>query len=225
MKSRYKLRRTVTLLVIVAAIVLPIFASRLAASKPVIDNAKERQIIAKAFDKLALLEVKGRAPKTGYARTQFGDGWADYFGCNMRDIILGRDMNHIKLSAGCNVMSGELNDPYTATVISFQRGPTTSDKVQIDHVVALSNAWQTGAQLLPLSRRIAFANDPLNLLAVQGKANQDKLDGDAATWLPPNEAFRCQYVARQIEVKAKYSLWLTPAEQVAIEKVLRSCMQ
>lgn len=224
MKSRYRLRRSVTLLIITVAIVLPIFASRLAASKPVTDNAKEREIATKAMEKLSLLEVKGRAPKTGYARTQFGDGWANYFGCNMRDVILGRDMKHIKLSANCNVMSGELDDPYTATVIAFQRGATTSDAVQIDHVVALSNAWQTGAQLLPFSRRIAFANDPLNLLAVQGKANQDKLDADAATWLPPNEAFRCQYVARQVEVKAKYDLWLTPSEKAAIGKILRNCV-
>jgi hypothetical protein len=103
------------------------------------------------------------------------------------------------------------------------RGQATSQEVQIDHVVALSNAWQTGAQQLDEKRRVALANDPLNLLAVEGKANQQKSDGDAATWLPPNRPFRCQYVARQIAVKQKYQLWVTISEKEAIEKVLAMC--
>lgn len=172
---------------------------------------------------LDTLAVKGRAPKTGYARTQYGDGWAVVNGCDTRDIILHRDMPDAVVSNDCKVMSGTLNDPYTGKVIHFVRGASTSDAVQIDHVVALSNAWQTGAQQLATEKRIELANDPLELLAVDGPTNQQKGDGDAATWLPPNKAFRCQYVARQIAVKQKYNLWVTQAEKAAMQHVLGSC--
>ena len=172
---------------------------------------------------LEQLPVKGRAPKTGYARTQFGDGWATTGGCDTRNIILHRDLVDTVVSDDCKVMSGTLNDPYTGTAIAFTRGANTSALVQIDHVVALSNARQTGAQQLSEARRIELANDPLELLAVDGQANQKKSDGDAATWLPANKAFRCQYVARQIAVKQKYSLWVTPPEKQAMLAVLAKC--
>lgn len=172
---------------------------------------------------LESLPVKGRAPKTGYERSQFGDGWSMVRGCDTRNIILHRDLKQVVVGASCKALSGVLDDPYTGTQVVFARGAETSDDVQIDHVVALSNAWQTGAQQLPLDRRIALANDPLELLAVDGTENQNKSDGDAATWLPPNKAFRCQYVARQIAVKDKYGLWVTQAERDAMRRVLSSC--
>ncbi len=169
------------------------------------------------------LPVKGRAPKTGYARSEFGDGWESALGCDTRNTILRRDLLDTIVDENCRVLSGVLNDPYTGATISFVRGASTSQAVQIDHVVALSNAWQTGAQQLSKNERIALANDPLELLAVDGPANQQKSDGDAATWLPPNKAFRCQYVARQVAVKQKYRLWVTPPEKEAIVRVLTSC--
>lgn len=177
----------------------------------------------KARDILETLVVKGRAAKTGYARTQFGEGWTFIGNCDTRNIILNRDLTSVTVSQACKVQSGVLNDPYTGTSISFVRGPESSDDIQIDHVVALSNAWQTGAQQLDKSVRISLANDPLELLAVDGSANQAKGDGDAATWLPANKAFRCQYVARQIAVKAKYKLWVTAAEKSAMQAVLTHC--
>lgn len=173
-----------------------------------------------ALTVLDTLAVKGRAPKTGYARTQFGDGWASINGCDTRNLILRRDLTDVVESDDCKIVSGTLNDPYTGKVIIFQRGETTSALVQIDHVVALSNAWQTGAQLLAPEQREALANDPLELLAVDGAANQQKSDGDAATWLPSNKAFRCQYIARQIAVKQKYNLWVTPPEKQAMQGAL-----
>lgn len=178
-----------------------------------------------AAEALETLAVKGRAPKTGYERSQFGDGWKSVEGCDMRNRILRRDLQNPVFVEGnyCLIASGTLLDPYTATTIMFVRGNTTSNDVQIDHVVALSNAWQTGAQQLTEQQRIAFANDPLELLAVDGPTNQAKGDGDAATWLPPNKAFRCQYVARQVAVKQKYSLWVTAAEKNAIGNILASC--
>lgn len=178
-----------------------------------------------AIDTLNTLPIKGRAPKTGYSRALFGDGWLLTGGCDTRNIILHRDLVEVTVNSSCKVTTGVLADPYTGTTISFTRGADTSDLVQIDHVVALSNAWQTGAQQLTLEQRIAFANDPLELLAVDGAANQAKGDGDAATWLPANKAFRCQYVARQIAVKAKYSLWVTEAEKSAMRRVLADCSE
>lgn len=175
---------------------------------------------------LQTLPIKGRAPKTGYSRDQFGAGWDTINGCSVRQIILRRDLQNVMLAAdGCSVDSGTLNDIYTDKTIAFTRGASTSDDVQIDHIVALSDAWQKGAQHSTRQQREALANDPLNLLAVDGPTNQAKSDADAATWLPPNKAYRCRYVARQIAVKAKYSLWVTQAEHDAIQKILANCPQ
>lgn len=168
------------------------------------------------------LTVKGRAPKTGYARTQFGDGWRTSGSCNTRDDILTRDLQNTVIK-DCKVTSGTLSDPYTGKTIQFTRGPQTSSAVQIDHVVALGDTWQTGAQQLSFATREDLANDPLELLAVDGPANQAKSDGDAATWLPSNKPYRCRYVARQVAVKQKYSLWVTNAEKAAIQNVLSTC--
>jgi hypothetical protein len=176
-----------------------------------------------ALAALQKLSVKGRAPKTNYTRQQFGDGWATTAGCDTRNIILHRDLVGTIVDKSCNVTSGTLDDPYTGKIIQFQRSASTSGDVQIDHVVALSDTWQKGAQQLSKQQRIALANDPLELLAVDGPANQQKSDGDAATWLPSYKPFRCQYVARQIAVKQKYTLWVTQAEKDAITNVLTLC--
>jgi hypothetical protein len=178
-----------------------------------------------AINKLESIPVKGRAPKTGYSRDQFSAGWADVGGCDTRNYILKRDMTGVitKSETDCTVESGTLNDPYTGKIIKFTRGVGTSDDVQIDHVVAVSDAWQKGAQQIDVSERAQFYNDPLNLLAVDGPANQKKSDSDAASWLPPNKDYRCRYVARQVAVKIKYKLWVTQAEHDAIKNVLSSC--
>lgn len=174
-----------------------------------------------AVDALQTLDVKGRAPKTGYERTEFGNGWALVNGCDTRNIILYRDLKDTQLDDECRVLSGVLQDPFTGQSITFSR--TDSDIVQVDHIVALSDAWQKGAQQLSREQRIQLANDPLELLAVSGAANQEKGDGDAATWLPDNVAFRCDYVSRQIAVKKKYNLWVTPAEKEAMLTILAKC--
>lgn len=177
---------------------------------------------------LAGLSVKGRAPKTGYTREEFGHGWADtdHDGCSTREEILQRDLTGktYRGSGRCHVIaSGRLDDPYSGHTITFERGPDTSPLVQIDHVVALADAWQKGAQHLTPAQREALANDPLNLLAVDGTLNQQKSASDAATWLPPNKAYRCQYVARQVAVKAKYNLWVTHTEKTATDQTLTNC--
>ena len=181
-----------------------------------------------ALAALASLAVKGRAPKTGYDRAAFGQAWADVDrnGCDTRNDVLRRDLTAFVVKAGthgCVVLAGTLHDPYTATTIAFVRGQSTSAEVQIDHVVALSDAWQKGAQQLSADTRRALANDSLNLLAVDGRANQRKSDGDAASWLPPNKPYRCPHAARQVAVKAKYKLWVTSAERDALGRILATC--
>lgn len=215
-----------------AAVVTPSAKAQVAATnRPMWQTAKL---------KLADLPVKGRAPKTGYDRSNFGPTWTDansadpggtsHNGCDTRNDILRRDLTSIVLKSvsgcgnGLGVARGTLFDPYTGKTMQFVRGTGTSTLVQIDHVVSLSNAWQTGAQQKSAAARVDFANDPLNLIAVEGRVNQAKSDGDAATWLPPNKAFRCTFAYRQVMVKSKYRLWVTKPEGEALNRILTSCI-
>jgi len=177
---------------------------------------------------LATIPVKGRAPGTGYDASQaFWGMWQYTDGCSTRNLILARDLTQVTYLSptSCIVDTGVLHDPYSGAIISFQHGsaPGESDAVQIDHVVSRMNAWVTGAFTWTPEQRYAFANDPLDLLAVDGAVNQAKGNADAASWLPPNKAFRCQYVTIQVEVKAKYGLWMTKSEHDAIAGILASC--
>ena len=176
---------------------------------------------------LATLDVKGRAPKTGYDRKRFGVGAVDLDrnGCDHRNDTLRRDLTTAVLrptTPACVVEAGSMTDPYTGDDVSFVRG-TNPSPIEIDHLVALSDAWQKGAQQWSPEKLVQFGNDPRNLIAVSHAANRAKGDGDAATWLPPNTAFRCSYVSRQIEVKATYGLWVTDAERSAMAGVLAGC--
>ncbi len=191
----------------------------------VVSNTTYAQSYEDSISTLNSLEVKGRAPKTGYSRAQFPH-WSDLDrnGCDARNDILKRDLTDVIFKAGtrdCKVISGVLLDPFSNKVLTFT---SVKSAVDIDHLVALSNAWQTGAAYFDRSKRSQIANDPLNLLAVDARLNRQKGDGDAATWLPPHKPFRCEYVSRQVAVKAKYSLWVTAAEKDAITRVLNQCI-
>jgi hypothetical protein len=185
--------------------------------------------------KLATLPIKGRAPKTGYARGLFGRPWTDdvtvlygHNGCDTRDDMLRVDLVGVGVKPGshnCIVLSGTLRDPYSGTTVFFQRGEGTSSQVQIDHMVALLDAWQKGAQQWDDAKRRNFANDPINLQATTAAMNQQKRAGDAATWLPPNKSYRCTYVSRIVDVKATYGLWVTQAEHDGITRILSDCGQ
>lgn len=203
---------------------------------PVLDPAWMRAVPpvrpvpeGRAADALESLEVKGRAANDNYERTAFGQAWLDVDrnGCDTRNDILRRDLGGAQFTEGsrCRVARGEFHEPYTGAVVTFTRGAESSKAVQIDHVVALGDAWQKGAQQLTPLQRQNLANDPLNLVAADGPANQEKSASDAAGWLPKNKAFRCHYVARQISVKAAYALWVTQAEKDAMKRVLASCPQ
>lgn len=205
-------RATAAVLTGVLALVAPVSASATPLARPAVE----------AEDALATLDVKGRAPLTGYDRDAFGTPWTDVDGngCDTRNDILRRDLVRKRVLPDCTVARGILEDPYTRKTIRHVAGRSLID---IDHVVSLSDAWQKGAFRWTGTKRTAFANDPLNLLAVDYSANRQKGDGDAATWLPANKAYRCSFVARQVAVKARYGLWVTAAEKSAIARVLGSC--
>jgi uncharacterized protein DUF1524 len=180
---------------------------------------------------LEYLRVKGWDRTQDFNRARFGESWSDdvsvefgHNGCNTRDDILRRDLVDLRVRPGtCFAQSGVLHDPYTGQTIVFVRGPASSSAVQIDHVVSLADAWYKGARSWDDQRRRDFANDPRNLLAIGGQANFDKAFRDAAAWLPPSSAFRCEFVARQVEVKTDYQLWVSGKEKDAMRRVLRDC--
>ena len=186
-----------------------------------------------AVEALVRLPVAPWASGAGYSRDAFGDRWTDdidvgggHNGCDQRSDILRRDLDDVVLkrnTQGCVPATGTLHDPYTGATIPFVRGAATSADIQIDHVVALSNAWRTGGQRLTAQQRQDFAGDPLGLLAVDGASNQSKGDDDAAAWLPPRTPFHCAYVARQIAVKTTYRLWVTPDEAASMAATLADC--
>ena len=180
----------------------------------------------RALEVLARLPVKGRAPMTEYDRARFGQAWldADRNGCDTRNDVLGEHLTNVEYKSktdDCVVNSGDLADPYTSLEIHFVKG--NGFLVDVDHVVALGNVWVTGGSGWDIKKRAAIANDPLNLEPVDASTNRQKGDGDAATWLPPNKGYRCAFVARQVTVKEKYGLWVTPPEEAAVRRVLADC--
>lgn len=195
---------------------------------PTLTYAVPAADLADARAALVGLEVQGRAPLTGYDRTLFGAAWVDVDGngCDTRNDVLARDLTEVVLDTaegGCTVLAGELADPYSGQRLTFARGEDSS-AVQIDHVVALADAWQKGAWRWTDAARQQFANDPLNLLAVDGTLNQEKGAGDAATWLPPNTGVRCAYAVRQVLVKDRWDLSVTQAEHEALGRELGRCV-
>lgn len=196
---------------------------------------EQRERYQKAFNTAKSLPVVELDTKSKYKRVeQFGEAWKDVDGngCDTRNDILKRDLRDITTAGrnNCRVTSGVFDDPYTGKTIHFKYGKDTSSAVQIDHVVALHDAWMTGAQKLTQEQRESLANDPENLLAVDGPENQRKgdglcLNGNGCTgmYLPPNEKYRCEYAAKFTEVKNKYNLGLTEGQRGVLVPLLEQC--
>ena len=201
------------------------------ASSPAVAPAGPTPSFDEARRQLKDLPVRGWDRTSDFRRSQFGEAWSDnvnvefgHNGCNTRDDILRRDLQNLVVRPfTCFAQSGTLVDPYTGSTIPFVRGPQTSNSIEIDHVVALADAWYKGARAWDPQRRLDFANDPRNLLAVSPQANFDKAFRDAAGWLPPNAGFRCAFVARQVGVKTAYGLWVSAKEKKAMTDVLSRC--
>lgn len=179
--------------------------------------------VARALKQLKALRPTSTATIPDYDRDYFGTSWADVDDndCRTRDDILSRDLRNIEKRDACTVIAGVLNDPYTGTRIVFAKAQ--ADKVQIDHIVALSLAWRSGAAAWPRGKLAAFANDPVNLQATQGRANMVKGDGGPSEWLPSNTAYRCTYVMRFVRAAFLYQLRISNADRNAARYVLQSC--
>jgi hypothetical protein len=187
----------------------------LAASTSAADRPKARALIGK-------VATKGRGPKTGYDRDKFGYAWMDsvpggvpfaHNGCDTRNDLLKRDGEDVRFRSGsdCVVTSLTLHDPYTGETIEWTKSKAA--KVQIDHVMPLSYDWQMGASRWTKDKREEIANDPLNLIPVDGPTNGAKGDSGPATWLPPNKQIRCSYAVRFAQVSLKYDLPVTSADK------------
>jgi hypothetical protein len=175
-----------------------------------------------------------RAHRYDYRRPAFGDAWDDnndaplgHNGCDTRDDILDRDLvdkTYVPIKRCPNaVATGTLHDPYTNTTVAFQRGAKVGEAVQIDHIVPLAYAWDMGAYNWPFPERLRFANDPANLLAVEGQANQDKGDSPPGQWMPPNAAFACQYAMQFITVLRGYQLPVDQASAGVLRQAAATC--
>lgn len=211
--------------------------SRLKGDRPAPANITEEQRARyqRALDTAKSLPVVELDTKSKYKRVeQFGEAWKDVNGngCDTRNDILKRDLRDVTTAGrnNCRVTSGVFDDPYTGKTIHFKYGKDTSSEVQIDHVVALHDAWMTGAQKLTQQEREALANDPENLLAVDGPENQRKGDGlclnksgCTGMYLPPNEKYHCEYAAKFTEVKSKYNLGLTKGQKETLVPLLEQC--
>ncbi|WKX16150.1 HNH endonuclease family protein [Streptomyces sp. NL15-2K] len=185
------------------------------------DEAAARKLIES-------LRTKGRGPKTGYDRDEFGYAWMDTAdgvplarnGCDTRNDLLKRDGQSLRFRSGsdCVVIAMTLDDPYTGTAIEWRK--QKASEVQIDHVVPLSYSWQMGASRWSEDKREQLANDPLNLIPAEGRANSAKGDSGPAAWLPPNKRIRCAYAVRFTQVALKYELSVTAPDR---QMMLRQC--
>ncbi len=217
--GRRRILRLLLVLVAIAVVVAQMWLERGPDAVPAEGSALE------ALETLAIAEPE---PGDDYDRDAFGPAWSDVDsnGCDTRNDILARDLVEVAFAddtTACVVREGILEDPYTGATIAFLRGVETSRAVQVDHIVALKDAWIKGAADWDDDTRIEFANDPLNLIASDGPANMSKGASDAASWLPPDTRFRCPYVARQVAVKVAYELAVSPEENAAMHEVLATC--
>jgi hypothetical protein len=193
------------------------------------EQAPDDAPIAELEARLVELPVSSGAFVQGYDRNFFGQTWADVDrnGCDTRNDILKRDLSDAVIKPGtfdCKVLSGALIDPFSGNSLSFVSGETTSFEVQIDHIVPLSWAWQNGASKWTDERRTAFANDPLNLLAVDGSLNMSKSDSGPSEWLPPNQPFHCDYAQHYGSVLVEYDLAIPRADLATLLELLGRCV-
>ncbi|MFF3569352.1 HNH endonuclease family protein [Nocardia jiangxiensis] len=156
----------------------------------------------------------------------FGTAWADGSGgCDSRNAVLGKQLSAVRFRTStekCVVSAGTLHDPYTGRDIAFDRSRART--VQIDHIYPLAAAWDMGASDWPLPQRIRFANDiQFNLLAVDGRTNQDKGDRTPADWLPPALAYRCYYAGRYLTTAVRYTLPITAQDRDALSRLAEGC--
>ncbi|PKZ66368.1 HNH endonuclease [Gordonia terrae] len=198
---------------------------------PAIDPGM-RTMAGEAAVSLAAIPVSaGRTDREDYDRSAFGSAWSDAAsvpgsgnGCDTRNDVLARDLRDVSAGpvSSCPraVLAGELRSPYTGDFVVFRRDRSAA-AVQIDHIVPLSYAWDMGAWSWTAARRLDFANDPANLVAVDGHSNQDKSDSEPARWMPPATGFWCQYAIQFVMVTAAYGLAIDEPSRRVLSEALR----
>jgi hypothetical protein len=229
-------RRLLWLLAIVAiAVLVAVQAAHSSIDRSHFIASADIPTVAPGVDVLAgIAVIPLRIRGYDYRRDAFGDSWSDensapggYNGCDTRNDILDRDLvdkTYVSIKrCPTAVATGLLHDPYTNSDVAFTRGEQTGAAVQIDHIVPLALAWDLGARTWPDDLRLRFANDPANLIAVQGQANQDKGDREPGGWMPPNTAFRCQYAMQFIAVLRGYALPIDAPSAAALRDAASTC--
>lgn len=232
LQEKHRIRRFVAVAILLSVYMLapawPSSSARNADEQPIPNSAAQVMLTdgryTRALDALGTLAVKVAESGSDYDRARFASSWGDIKGCDARNRVLARDLDQAVIDKdNCTVLSGVLTtNHFGGEQVFFTRGTSTSGDIHIEHLVSVSDAWRKGARYISQGEREAFYNDPLNLLAVDGPTNIEKGNKDAASWLPAT-SYRCRYVARQIAVKQKYNLWITPAEKQAIERTLSTC--
>ncbi|WP_211115540.1 HNH endonuclease family protein [Arenibaculum pallidiluteum] len=178
--------------------------------------------MAEALAALGRIRVEPEV-RSGYRREDWPH-WLDTDGncLNVREeVLVAESTEPARLSADrCSVLAGRWVDPYTGEILTDPR------TVDIDHVVALQEAHDSGGHGWPRERRAAFANDlsdPRTLVATSAAANRAKGAKDPAEWLPPDPAALCGYVAEWVVIKARWQLAMNEAERIAVGNILTDC--
>lgn len=228
-------KRVIWLVAIVGTAVLVAIQTTSSVNRSQFIAGADIPTVAPGVDVLAgVAEVPMRIRGYDYRRDAYGDAWTDdnsapggRNGCDTRNDILDRDLvdkTYVSIKRCPNaVATGTLHDPYTNAVIAFTRGPQTGQAVQIEHIVPLAYAWDMGARNWSDEVRVRFANDPANLLAIEGQVNQDKGDQEPATWMPPNAAFHCQYAMQFIAVLRGYALPVDVPSAAVLRQAAATC--
>ncbi|MET8544030.1 HNH endonuclease family protein [Kitasatospora sp. NPDC004799] len=178
------------------------------------------------LDLISRVKTAEPGPQTGYDRDKFGPSWTDdvdgiplgHNNCDTRNDLLARDGKSVERKDGsdCTVTAMTIWDPYTGKTVQWTKQKASA--IQIDHVMPLSYDWKQGAAAWDKARRVQIANDPLNLLPVDGSQNSSKGDKGPAEWLPASPEIRCAYAVRFAQVALKYDLPVTPADRTAMRQ-------
>ncbi len=198
---------------ILSALPLALVASPAAAAPPSAPGATT------AKKELAKLKVKKEISLSGYTRAKFPH-WIDQgHSCSTREAVLKRDGLGVLTGSDCYPITGVWYSPYDGTLV------TSPHKVDIEHLVALSEAWRSGAKSWSTTKRRAFANDLKHseLWISDHPINMDKGGKDPGRWLPPRKAFRCTYARSYVNVKYVWGLAVNTTEKKALGNLLGQC--
>ncbi|MFU8853805.1 HNH endonuclease family protein [Micromonospora sp. SL1-18] len=199
---------------LVAAVALGVAGCGPVADEPE-TTASSAENVTKQLDELT---VAAAGSMKGYSRTRFPHWRKTGKNCDVRDSVLQKDGENIKLS-GCNVVGGHWESVYDGLAFDDPA------QVDIDHVVPLANAWRSGANEWDDTQRGDFANDLTRpqLVAVSARSNRSKGDQDPSQWKPPNRSYWCQYATDWVTVKHYWRLTVTSAEKAALTDMLEGC--